>query len=365
MLKIDERVVNVIEQLHKIWNTRIEMRANGRIVRSEIIKFKRGFFQGDALSPVGFCTTEIPLGIMLQRMPGYQMGPPNLREIKINRLYFIDDLKVIQSSETDLRMANELVGTISNDSGMKFGVSKCQEIVYNRGKMIRGFGMTLKEGEVRALDPSKSEYYTFLGVEEADGQMDRLAKERVNNKAFHCLQQLLPLELYERNLIKAINTKVMGLVRYTMMVCHYTKTELRELDMKLRTTMVEYKARNNEDSIERMYLPRKVGGRGILSFELVYNMTKILVAIYLCLTDTPSLKMVFERERNKSSWKNPVREAEIAMQEVGHSMELQQGKVVVDGVMIEAKTLRQVRKSIITKYKEWWIEAVTKEYEAK
>jgi hypothetical protein len=364
LCKINSKVINILEQLQKIWHTRLELWNNGEMVRSPVINFKRGFFQGDSFSPVGFCVTEIPLAMMLQRMPGYGMGECHQRDVKVNRFYFIDDLKLVQGSEADLKRANGMVKTISNDMGMKFGVSKCAEIVYHRGKMVKGEGLQVKEGAIKSLDPEQNEFYTFLGIEEGDGQEDKRVKERVVEKCFAIVNRLTEMELYERNLIKAINTKAMATVRYSMNICHYTISELKELDVRMRRLLADKRMRGKEESIERLYMSKKEGGRGMVSFEQMYKSTKVMIAIYLCLTEDPMLKKVFQRERKKIAWKNPVREAEMAFEEVGHSLKLNQNQVIVDGNEFIGTTAN-VRQTVGKLYKKWWNKMLIEEYEKK
>ena len=364
LCKINDTVIKILEQLQKIWHTRLEVWNNGELVRSPIIEFKRGFFQGDALSPVAFCITEIPLGIMLQRVHGYSMGEPNKRNTKVNRFYFIDDLKLVQGSEADLIRANEIVKTISNDTGMKFGISKCAEIVYKRGKMVRGEGLQLKEGLIRSLNPEQNEFYTFLGIEEGDGQLDKAVKQRVTEKCFSLVNKICTMELYERNLVKAVNSKAMATVRYSMNICHFTMSELKDLDIKMRKILLQNKVRGPEESLERMYMPREVGGRGFTSFEMMYKMCKISIAVYLCLTGDQMLRSVFRRERSKNNSKNSIKEAELAMKEVGHNLSLDAGIVLLDGKLMEGPPSK-IRKLIPQMFKGWWREMLIREYESK
>ena len=86
------------------------------------------------------------------------------------------------------------------------------------GKMVKAEGLELKEGIVKALNPEQQEFYTFLGIEEGNGQMDRLVKDRVTQKCFSLISKLSTMEFYERNLVKAINTKAFATVRYSMSV---------------------------------------------------------------------------------------------------------------------------------------------------
>ena len=48
------------------------------------------------------------------------------------------------------------------------------------------------------------------------------------------LEKLLAQELNDRNLIKAINTRVLSVIAYTMDVCTFTTGELDELDMTVK-----------------------------------------------------------------------------------------------------------------------------------
>jgi hypothetical protein len=362
--QIDDKVINILQQLHSIWKTRLELRRSGKTERSPWIKFKRGFFQGDSLSPVGFCICEIPIGIQLENSCGYLMGEPKRRDTKVNRFYYIDDLKVVQTSEEELHQANGIVTRISHDVGMRFGVKKCAEIIYQRGKMVKGNGMEILEGKISSLDPTKSEFYTFLGVEEANGQIDKAVKQRVLTKCFAVASKLMGMQLYERNLIRAINTKVMAMARYCMTICHFGRKELKDQDVRMRKLLLENRIRTENESVERLYLPRELGGRGLLSFELVYKMSKLMVAIYLCLSSDKMLRKVFQRDKNKETWKNPVREAEIAVQELGHALELHPNLVVLDNAVVSGSH-KKIHRTVTNQFKEWWVENLVKQYELK
>ena len=51
---------------------------------------------------------------------------------------FVDDLKVYQESHEILRDVSEVLVQASHDTGPCYGVSKYTEIVFERGKMVRG-----------------------------------------------------------------------------------------------------------------------------------------------------------------------------------------------------------------------------------
>ena len=84
-----------MKRLQSIWKTQLVVKNGNEKMTSKWIRFKRGFYQSNNLSPVGFCITEIPLGRKLTHRPEYQLGPRNNRGPKVTHLYFIDDLQVV------------------------------------------------------------------------------------------------------------------------------------------------------------------------------------------------------------------------------------------------------------------------------
>ena len=48
-------------------------------------------------------------------------------------------------------------------------MEKCAEIVFERGKMVRGEGLQVLQERMKTMDPDQNEIYKFLGVEQADG----------------------------------------------------------------------------------------------------------------------------------------------------------------------------------------------------
>ena len=73
-----------------------------------------------------------------------------------------------QENQQKLEIANETIVKASMDTGACYGVKKCAEIVFKKGKMIKGEGLTVLEEKMEALDPNKNEIYTFLGCEQAN-----------------------------------------------------------------------------------------------------------------------------------------------------------------------------------------------------
>ena len=96
------------------------------------------------------------------------MGPSGNREVIRTHSLFIDDLKVYQENHAKLEIANETIVQASLDTGACYGVKKCAEIVFKRGKMIKGEGLSVLEEKMKALDLEQREIYKFLGCEQAE-----------------------------------------------------------------------------------------------------------------------------------------------------------------------------------------------------
>ena len=126
---------------------------------------------------------------------------------------------------------------ISQDTGMTFGVSKCAEAVYKRGKMTKNKRLQIDNNKAECLNPEECKYYKFLDIEEGDGQLDEKAKERVIEECFKRVESLRSTELYERNMIKALNTMCMSAITYVMNIVNFSRPELERLDVRMRKTL--------------------------------------------------------------------------------------------------------------------------------
>ena len=158
------------------------------------------------------------------------MGPPGCRDISRTHSLFVDDLKQYKESHETLKDVNEIIVQTSHDTGACYGVTKCAEIVFERGKMVRGEGLQVLEEHMDSMDPDKNEIYKFLGIEQADGIKTKRVYERVKHEVTKRVRMLINTELNDINLVCAINAKVIPVAAYPMNVCKFSNGELKELD---------------------------------------------------------------------------------------------------------------------------------------
>ena len=275
-------IITPISQLMEKWKRRLEIWSRGEKLISRWIDILCGFLQGDNYSPDGFCISEIPVCLLFQQCKGYRMGLPGCRDISRTHILFIDDLKQYQENHETLKDVNEIIVQASHDTGACYGVAKCAEIVFARGKMVRGEGLQVLEECMESMDPDENEIYKFLGIEQADGIKTKRVYERVKHEVIIRVRMLINTELNDINLVRAINAKVIPVAAYLMNVCgKFSNVELKELDQVIKREVRSSNILGKQGSYERLYLKREDGGRGIKSMRDVYQETRLRVAYYM------------------------------------------------------------------------------------
>ena len=92
-------------------------------------------------------------------------------------------------------------------------------------------------------------------------------KDMVRKQYLRGTRKLLGTKLSSRNLIKGINTWAVPLVRYSGPFLKWTREELKQMDQGTRKLMTMHKALHPRDEVDRLYVSRKEGGRGLASIE--------------------------------------------------------------------------------------------------
>ena len=114
---------NVTSKLTASWNTKIQCKADKGSETSDVIRFRSGIPQDDALCPRLFTLSMNPVAWMLKATEGYKL----LRPIgsKITDLLYIDDLKIFAASQTKLATVMKSTQTAMKDMGLRWNPKKC------------------------------------------------------------------------------------------------------------------------------------------------------------------------------------------------------------------------------------------------
>ena len=196
-------------------------------------------------------------------------------------------------------MGPPVIVQASHDTGACYGISKCVEIVFKRGKMARGEELEILEERIKAIDPDENEVYKFLGIEQADGIKTKKDFELVQGEVNKRVKILTSTELNNVNLVRAINTKLIPVAAYPMNVCKFTDGELKELDQVIKRELRSKNMLGKQSSNDRLYLIREDGGKGIKSLRDIYKETRLRVACYLTSLENKWIKAAWRRENIK------------------------------------------------------------------
>lgn len=254
--KIHPKIQCLLRYLMEGWSTGLT--CGGRALGH--VSISRGIFQGDSLSPLWFCLALNPLSHLLNStMYGYRLDIQD-KETKINHLLFMDDIKLYAESKSQLASLIQLTEAFSRDINMTFGLDKCAIISITRGTADRQADGVMN---IKSLLPGET--YRYLGISQNNSVQHTALKEEFRNKYQHRLTKLLNSELNGVNLITAINTWAVSSLIYSFGVLKYSDTDLRELDTLTRRLLTKFRCHHPRSAVQRLYLPRSQGGRGLIN----------------------------------------------------------------------------------------------------
>ena len=141
--------------------------------------------------------------------------------------------------------------------------------------MVKGEGLNILEEKMKALDPEQKEIYKFLGREQVEEiEMDRVML-RVTKEMENRMKELVKQELYDKNLFKAINSRVIPVAAYLINLCTFTKKQLEQLDKIIKKILRDNSMHERQGSDERLYMRKENRGRGLKSLKDVHEVTKV------------------------------------------------------------------------------------------
>ena len=149
---------------------------------------------------------------------------------------------------------------------MGFGIEKCATLVMEKGKIVKSVGIELPDGKViKSLQ--KGESYKCLGILEVDKFLEKKMKLNVSKEYIRGIRKVLKSKLNGWNLVHGVNTWAVSLLRYSTAFVSWRKSELQAIDRKTRKLFPIYGALHPKSDVDSIYLPRKEGGRGLISIE--------------------------------------------------------------------------------------------------
>ena len=103
---------------------------------------------------------------------------------------------------------------------------------------------------------------------------------------------ILKSKLNDKNKIQAINTWTVALLRYGAGIINWKVDELKIMDRATRRALTIYGALHPKSDIDRLYLKRKHGGRGLISIETCARSEENNLGLYVRESNVMLLKGV-------------------------------------------------------------------------
>ena len=174
---------------------------------------------------------------------------------------------------------------------MKFGLDKCAKATFFRGKLLKAKNITLDTIPI-IKDLEAEENHKYLGVTEEDGIQHSSMREKIPKECFRRVRTILRSELNARNRIDAVNSLALPVVTYSFTIINWSLTEIKNVDTKIRKFLAMHRMHHPKSYVNRLYFPRREGGRGLVQLELSLKTSIIGMDTYLNNTNDWMLKLV-------------------------------------------------------------------------
>ena len=127
----------------------------------------------------------------------------------------------------------------SSDMGACYEEKKCAENVFFRGKIVKKEGLDVLDKRMNSLYPYLNKSYKFLEFKHAEAVEADAVYKRVSKR----MKTLTDKQLHKRNLVNAINTRVIPVASYVMNVCNFIMKQLDKLDKVIKPKNIKGKGR--------------------------------------------------------------------------------------------------------------------------
>ena len=269
MFKISPIIREFMKSNMKKWMTTLYLNHEKGTLTSRKMNINNGIFQGDSLSPILFCIALAPLSALINKS-GYGF---KLNSMVISHLFYMDDLKTFAKNDEQQRILT-IVKDFSEDIKMEFGLEKCAKAIFKAGKLTSSENISLGlDTFIQNLEQDST--YKYLGINEGDGIQHAKMKEKIRKEYYRRISLVLRSELNAVNRTNAINTLAVPVVTYSFNNISWTVEDLKKMDRKTRKLLTMGKMHHPNADKDRLYLPRKFGGRGLIQIERSYKTTTI------------------------------------------------------------------------------------------
>ena len=279
------------------WKTKLILNHEKGSEESGTIRIKRGIFQGDSLSPLLFCISLFPLSSIINK---YNYGY-DCQNKQFSHLLYMDDLKLFAKNDQHLHALLRIVKSFSDCIKMEFNADKCAKVTIKRGKYSSSENIELDPSTtIRELE--QHDTYKYLGVAENTGISHQKMKETIRKEYTRRVRLIMRSQLNSKNKFTAINSLAVPVVTYSFPVVNWTSAEIKKLDVKTRKLLTIHRAHHPKADVDRLYIKRSEGGRGLLQIEMLHKSELIGMDEYFSKNKDWMIECVRSHDKNKKRY---------------------------------------------------------------
>ena len=197
----------------------------------------------------------------------------------------MDDLKLFAKNDQQLQDLLNFVKQFSDDIRMEHELDKCAKATFFREKLLKAKNITLDTATViKNLEPD--ECYKYLWVTERHGIQHSSMRETIRKESFHRVRSILRSESNKRNRIDAINSLALPVVTYSFTIINWSLTEIKKVDTidTIRKLLTMHRMHHPKSDVNRLNLPCKEIGRGLVQLEIYLKVS--VIGVDTCLNNT-------------------------------------------------------------------------------
>ncbi|XP_045474957.1 uncharacterized protein LOC123680883 [Harmonia axyridis] len=152
------------------------------------------------------------------------------------------------------------------------------------------------ELEIQRLDPEGT--YKYLGIQQGLDIKTSEAKTTFKQKFMDRVKKIVQSKLNAKAMFISISTWAIPCLAYSFGILKWSTTELKAIDTQVRKLLTKYGIHHPHASVNRLYIPRKDGGRGLQNIETTHHRATRELRQYIHSKDTPFFQALITEDEN-------------------------------------------------------------------
>ena len=198
----------------------------------------------------------------------------------VTHLFFMNDLKVYAESSDALSDTLRVVDRVLRAVGMELDLWKCVIAHIKWGKYVYGEDyLLLEERRIKRVVQGGTDRYLSIQQEFKSNHMS--VRECLTKVYAKRVNQIWSSALSTKHKVHATNTCAIVMFRYFFTQIKWPDKVLIQLDRLTHRTLRRFRSQQYSASIERLYIRRLNGERGLCNIRQAYEREVVASALYL------------------------------------------------------------------------------------